>query len=235
MDEELEKLRPKDPFDEDEPEDQEEEVHPNQESSEEESIDTPFISPKRFARAREASRKESPTAQKNRFTPLDSSGDRTTIAGRGPRLPSPITPQTDQTQISANSSAGSFVEDIKKQHDEFRMMMDRLMAAAKPPASEPPGLPSRIPPMPKSFEMVDEPEEEEGREIVELPGITVGESEAEPQVGIQASENVAQHGPRKIEEESREKERHIQPDRHLTPRTRLGRKVGAHGRWLGEP
>ena len=62
------------------------------------------------------------------------------------------------------------------------MMMDKLMAAAKPPVSEPPGLPSRIPPIPKSFEMVDEPEEEKGREIVELPGITVGESEAEPQV-----------------------------------------------------
>ena len=136
LDEELEKLRPKDPFDGDEPEDQEEEVQPNRESSEEESMDMPFISPKRFARAREASRKESPTAQKNRFTPLDSKDDRTTIAGRGLRLPSPITPQTDQTQISANSSTGSFVEDIKKQHDEFRMMMDRLMAAAKPPASD---------------------------------------------------------------------------------------------------
>ena len=58
----------------------------------------------------------------------------------------------------------SWAGDIKKQHDEFRATMDKLMGAANSGMSEPPGLRSKYPPMPRSFQ-----EQEMEFEVVKEP------------------------------------------------------------------
>ena len=99
----------------------------------------------------------------NRYSPLNPIDEHGAIAGEGLISPSPTTPQTETSMISEATSSGSFAEEVRRQHQEFKAKMDELMAAASTEFESPPGLSVPIPPVPARFRSM----QAEARELIE--------------------------------------------------------------------